>query len=58
MLYKKTKATVRSPDGSTDFFDLVTGVLQRDILASFLWIICRDFVLRSSIDQIAENGFT
>ena len=30
MLYKNMKAIVRSPDGDTDFFDIVTGVLQGD----------------------------
>ena len=30
MLYKNTKLKVRSPDGDTDFFDIVTGVLQED----------------------------
>ena len=29
MLDKNTKAMVLSPDGDTDFFDFVTGVLQR-----------------------------
>ena len=28
-----------SPDGDTDFFDIVTGVLQGDILAPYLFII-------------------
>ena len=30
MLYKNTKVKVRSPDGDTDYFDIVAGVLQRD----------------------------
>ena len=30
VLYKNTKVKVRSPDGDTDFFDNVTGVLQGD----------------------------
>ena len=37
ILYKKkTKAVVRSPDGDTDFFDIVIGVMQRDTLTLFL----------------------
>ena len=28
--YKNTKAIVHSPDGDTDFFDIVTGFLQGD----------------------------
>ena len=35
----------------------LAGVLQRDTLAPYLFIICRDYVLRTSIDKIKENGF-
>ena len=37
--------------------DIVTGVLQGDTLAPYLLIICLDYVLRTSIDKIRENGF-
>ena len=33
-LYKNMKVKVRSSDGDTNYFDIVTGVLQRDTLAS------------------------
>ena len=48
---------VRSPDGDTEYFDIVAGVLQGDTLAPYLFIICLDYVLRTSIDKIKENGF-
>ena len=48
---------VRSPDGDTEYFDIVAGVLQGDTLAPYLLIICLDYVLRTSIDKIRENGF-
>ena len=48
---------VRSPDGDTEYFDIVTGVLQGDTLAPYLFIICLDYVLRISIDKIREKGF-
>ena len=57
MLYRNTKVKVRSPDGDTDYFNIVTGVLQGDTLAPYLFIICLDYVLRTSIDKIKENGF-
>ena len=41
----------------TEYFDIVTGVLQEDTLAPYLFIICLDYVLRTSIDKIRENGF-
>ena len=57
ILYRNTKAKVWSPDGDTEYFDIVAGVLQGDMLAPYLFIICLDYVLRTSIDKIRENGF-
>ena len=57
MLYRNTKVKVCSPDGDTDYFNIVPSVLQRDTLALYLFIICLDYVLRISIDKIKENGF-
>ena len=57
ILYRNTKVKVHSPDGDTDYFDIVAGVLQGDTLAPYLFIICLDYVLRTSIDKIKENGF-
>ena len=55
--YRNTKVKVRSPDEDTEYFDIVAGVLQGDTLAPYLFIICLDYVLRTSIDKIKENGF-
>ena len=57
MLYRNTKVKVCSPDGDTDYFDIVTGVLQGDTLAPYLFIICLDYMLRTCIDKMKENGF-
>ena len=57
VLYRNTKVKVRSPDGDTEYFDIVAGVLPGDTLAPYLFIICLDYVLRTSIDKIRENGF-
>ena len=48
---------VRSPDGDTEYFNIVAGVLQGDTLAPYLFIIYLDYVLRTSIDKVRENGF-
>ena len=32
-LYRNTKVKVRSPDGDTEYFNIVPGVLQSDSLA-------------------------
>ena len=58
MLYKNTYSMVRSPDGDTPFFKITTGVLQGDTLAPFLFIICLDYVLKMSLDNNKELGFT
>ena len=52
MLYKNTKVKVCSPDGDTDYFNIVADVLQEDTLAPYLFIIYLDYVLRTSIDKI------
>ena len=57
ILYRNTKVKVRSPDGDTEYFDIVAGVLQGDTLAPYIFIICLDYLLRTSIDKIRENGF-
>ena len=57
ILYRNTKVKVRSPDGDTEYFGIVAGVLQGDTLAPYLFIICLDYVLRTLIDKIRENGF-
>ena len=57
MLYRKTKVKVCSPDGGTDYFDIAAGVLQGDTLAPYLFIICLEYVLRTCIDKMKDNGF-
>ena len=47
ILYRNTKVKVRSPNGDTEYFDIV----------AYLFIICLDYVLRTSINKIRENGF-
>ena len=55
MLYKNMK--VRSPDGDTDNNDFVAVVLHGDTLAPYLFIMCLDYVLRTTIDKMEDNGF-
>ena len=45
ILYRNTKVK----DGDTDYFDIAARV-QGDTLAPYLFIICLDYVLRTSID--------
>ncbi|KAI8494405.1 hypothetical protein Bbelb_276310 [Branchiostoma belcheri] len=48
-MYDDTTAVVITPEGETDAFSINTGVLQGDPLAPFLFVICLDYALRSSI---------
>ena len=57
MLYKNTKVKVRSPDVDTNYFDIVAGLLQEDMLIPYLFIICQDYVLRTPTDLMKEKGF-
>ena len=57
ILYRNTKVKVCSLDRDTEYFDIVAGVLQRDMLAPYLFIICLDYVLRMSIDKIKDSSF-
>ena len=58
MLNKNMKTKVCSPDGDTDFFDIVAGVLKLDTLALFPFTICLDYILQTSLDLIKENCST
>ena len=56
MLYKNKRSMVRSPDGDTPFFKITKSVLQEDIIAPFLFIICLDYVLSNSLKDIENLG--
>ena len=57
MLYRNTKVKVHSSHGDRDYFDIVVGILQEDTLAPYLFIICLDYMLRTSIDKMKDNSF-
>ena len=57
MLYKNTKVKVHSPDGDTDYFDIVEGLIQGDTLAPYRFIILLDHFLRTFINKMKYNGF-
>ena len=58
VLYRNMKVKVCSPDRDTDFFDIIAGVLQGDILAPYLFVIFLDYMVRTSTNVMKENGFT
>ena len=57
MLYMNTLSMVHSSDGDTPYFEITNGVLQGDTLAPFLFIICLDYILKTSLYNNRELGF-
>ena len=58
LLWCSTKTCKRWFNGDIDFFDFVSGILKGVTIAQFLFLICLDYVLRTSILLIKENGFS
>jgi len=57
-LYENTRASVLTPDGETDLFSIVAGVLQGDTLAPYLFAIVLDYAMRQAVGgKENELGF-
>ena len=57
-MYDGTRARVLTPDGNTDYFEILAGVLQGDTLAPFLFAIVLDYAMRQAIHGKEEElGF-
>ena len=57
ILYRDTEAQLITPDGDTEFFEILAGVLQGDTLPPFLFIIALDYALREATSE-THIGFT
>ena len=58
LLYQGKKASVITPDGETDFFEIQAGVLQGDTLSPYILAIVLDYAMRRAIDGREEElGF-
>ncbi len=57
-LYENTRAIIITPDGETEFFQIIAGVLQGDTLAPYLFAIVLDYVMRKTYQGREEElGF-
>ena len=57
-MYESTRAKIISPDGETELFDILAGVLQGDTLAPYLFVVVLDYALRMAIEGKEEElGF-
>ena len=52
------RTIVCSSDGNTDSFDIEAGDFYDETFASFLFLICQGYVLKTLIDLMKENSFT
>ena len=59
-MYTNTKASIQTPDGETEQFDITAGLFQGDTLAPFLFIIVLDYAMRKAMADGKEDelGFT
>ena len=48
-MYSCTSATVITPDGQSDPFDITAGMLQGDTLSHFLFVIVFDYIMRLTV---------
>ena len=53
-LHENTRAIVITPDGETEFFQIIAGVLQEDTLAPYLFAIVLDYVMRKTFQGREE----
>ena len=57
--YTDTLAKVMTPEGLTEAFRILAGVLQGDTLAPYLFIIVIDYIMRTAMSNLEEPvGFT
>ena len=57
VLYTNTTSKVLSPDDDTEFFEILSGMLQGDTLAPFLFIIALDYAMRVATTDTESIGF-
>ncbi|KAJ4943497.1 hypothetical protein JOQ06_005997 [Pogonophryne albipinna] len=58
-MYAGTRARVVTPDGNSEEFHFLAGVMQGDTLAPFLFIMVLDYALRKAISGREQDlGFT
>lgn len=57
-VYDQTTARVVSPDGITELFRVLAGILQGDTLAPYIFIVIVDYILRKAFADNDNLGFT
>ena len=58
IIYEDTSSKVITPDGETETFSSLAGVLQGDTLAPYLFVIVIDYIMRKALTGREEKlGF-
>ena len=57
VLYTNSSATILTPDGETEAFSILAGILQGDTQARFLFILVVDYILCMFVDKIRTKGY-
>ena len=58
IMYEDTSAKVIIPDGETETFSILAGVLQGDTLAPYIFVIVIDYIMRKALTRSEEKlGF-
>ena len=55
IMYEDTSANVITPDGETETFSILAGVLQEDTLAPYLFVIVIDYIMRKDLTGREEK---
>ena len=55
LLHTGTTAKMVTPDGSSEDFDALAGVLQGGTLASYIFVIVLDCLLRNTISEVGDE---
>jgi len=50
-LYRHSRCCVKTEDGFTEFFDIITGVRQGCILSPFLFLLVIDFIMMKAVSE-------
>ena len=59
IIYDNSCAKIATPDGETDFFDILAGIFQGDTLAPFLFILVLDYTLKQAYEVSShDTGIT
>ena len=55
IMYEYTSAKVITPDGDSETFSILAGVVQGDILAPYFFVIVIDYIMRKAITGREEK---